>query len=119
MKIIEPLLKLQNQLKVFHWQTNSFAAHKALGETYDSFNTLIDDFVEIYIGKYGRQINETVINFQITFDMSNLDGFIDSSIQYLVALTSDFNENTDTDLLNIRDEMLGALNKLKYLLTLK
>jgi hypothetical protein len=28
-------------------------------------------------------------------------------------------EKTDTDLLNIRDEMLGLLNKTKYLLLLK
>jgi hypothetical protein len=27
-------------------------------------------------------------------------------------------EESDTDLLNLRDEMLGELNKLKYLLTL-
>jgi hypothetical protein len=29
------------------------------------------------------------------------------------------NANTDTDLLNIRDEMLAEFNKLKYLITLK
>jgi hypothetical protein len=28
-------------------------------------------------------------------------------------------EESDTDLLNIRDEMLAELNKLKYLLTLE
>ena len=38
---------------------------------------------------------------------------------YLVKDVPEMLETTDTDLLNIRDEMLGEINKTKYLLTLK
>jgi hypothetical protein len=34
-------------------------------------------------------------------------------------LTDKLDSKKDTDLLNIRDEMLAAVNKIKYLLTLK
>ncbi len=45
--------------------------------------------------------------------------FIEEYIQYLIVeLPKGLNEK-DTNLLNIRDEMLGELQKLKYLLTLK
>jgi hypothetical protein len=34
-------------------------------------------------------------------------------------MTGQLDSSYDTDLLNIRDEMLSEINKLKYLLTLK
>jgi hypothetical protein len=46
--------------------------------------------------------------------VSVIDAFIDVLTQDLPQAL----EERDTDLLNIRDEMTGLLNKLKYLLTL-
>ena len=37
----------------------------------------------------------------------------------LIEFSEDLDDRVDTDLLNIRDEMLGLLNKLLYLLTLE
>jgi hypothetical protein len=53
--------------------------------------------------------------------MSELDiaDFIDGSAQFFSGLSEQLDPETDTDLLNIRDEMLAAISKLKYLLTLK
>lgn len=120
-KVIVNLIKLQNQLRILHWQTLSYAAHKALGETYDSLDDLIDELVEIHQGKYGR------INFEtpITLDLVNQDeiDLEDVLTQLNEYLTGTFNEIhdpvKDTDCLNIRDEILAAINKLRYLLTLK
>jgi hypothetical protein len=42
--------------------------------------------------------------------------FIDGSIEYLKSYSSDPQLKDKSDLLNIRDEMLGTLNQLKYLL---
>jgi hypothetical protein len=36
-----------------------------------------------------------------------------------VGLSESYDPKMDSDLLNIRDEMLAEINKLKYLLTLK
>ena len=33
--MITELITLQNQLRIFHWQTTSFAQHEALGKTYE------------------------------------------------------------------------------------
>jgi len=48
------LLQTQTQIKILHWQTKGYARHQAFGETYSNLDALIDDFVEIYMGKYGR-----------------------------------------------------------------
>ena len=113
-------LGLQAQLKIFHWQTKGFARHTALGNTYDTLDDLIDTFVEEAMGKYGRFILDEETN---TIQLANLkelkpESMLDTVIEALNQFTSQCDE-TDTNLLNIRDEMLGSINKLKYLLTLE
>ncbi len=46
MNLISTFLCMQSQLRVWHWQTNSYAEHKALGKLYESLDGLVDDFVE-------------------------------------------------------------------------
>lgn len=117
--IVTNLLTLHNQLKIHHWQTKSYAEHKALGRAYDEFSGLIDEFIEAFMGKYGRI--ESRDGFKIELgnykDISPTD-FADKYVDYLVNELPKSLEKSDTDLFNIRDEMLAQLNKLKYLLTL-
>ena len=117
--IITNLLTLHNQLKIHHWQTKSYAEHQALGGAYDEFSDLIDEFIEVFMGKYGRIESKDGFKIELSNykDISPTD-FVDKYVEYLVTELPKSLEETDTDLLNIRDEMLGQLNKLKYLLTL-
>lgn len=114
------LIELQNQFRFLHWQTKSYAKHMAYGSIYESLDDLIDSFMESYMGKYGRP--EFDEEFTLKFkDISaiSLQSFIDSNSEFLIGLTDVLDAVSDSDLLNIRDEMLGLLNKIKYLLTLK
>ena len=52
-EIVKNLLTAQNQMKLFHWQTVSFAQHQAFGGIYDNLSDLIDEFVEVCMGKIG------------------------------------------------------------------
>jgi DNA-binding ferritin-like protein len=117
--MIGSLIAMQNQFRVFHWQTESFAQHKAFGEAYETLEDLIDNFVEIYQGKNGIQNPADGLKIKL----ENLDNdpveMIDVFIDYLQDDLTSMVDKKDTDLLNIRDEMLGALNKTKYLLMLK
>jgi hypothetical protein len=117
--IVTNLLTLHNQLKINHWQTKSYAEHQALGGAYDEFSDLIDEFIEVFMGKYGRIESRDGFKIELSNykDLSPMD-LCDKYVDYLVNELPKGLENTDTDLLNIRDEMLGQLNKLKYLLTL-
>jgi len=112
------LLGLQVQMKINHWQTKGYARHQAFGGFYDTLGDLIDTFVESAMGKYGRFVLEDENKTIQLSNLSELDmkGLIVTVRKAFVEMDID---STDTDLLNIRDEMLGELNKLSYLLTLE
>ena len=52
-QFISTLFASRTQAHVFHLQTNSFAAHKALNEYYDGIIDLADGIAESIQGKYG------------------------------------------------------------------
>jgi hypothetical protein len=116
-EIASTLVAIHTQLKFLHWQTKSYARHQAYGGAYDDMTGLIDGFVEILMGKYGRV---PAVPFKI-FNRNEKDimSFIDETNRYLLSLDDVLNPKTDTDLLNMRDEMLAVFNKLRYLVTLK
>ena len=113
--------KTQLQLKVLHWQTKGYARHQAFGQTYSDLDDLIDEYVEVCMGKHGRftlqEENKTIKIDNLT-DVNIID-FIQTTKAGLIGLSSDLSPENDTDLLNIKDEMLAKINKLAYLLTLE
>lgn len=50
-ELVMDLLHSATVAHIMHWQTESYAAHKALGEFYEAMPGLIDDVVEAYQGK--------------------------------------------------------------------
>ena len=124
MNFITNLLTLHNQFKVYHWQTQkkvgSYAQHVAFGTAYDELGPKIDDFIEIYQGKRGviRGRDGFTVNLQNLDDTPTV--FIDEFVNYLTQnIPESLDQSVDTDLLNIRDEMLGILNQTKYRLMMK
>ena len=114
------LLGLSAQLKIMHWQTKGYSRHQAFGNTYDTLSDLTDTFVEAAIGKYGRFKLDDETNTITLVNLSELkpEEMINTVKNALNQYSEQF-EPTDTDILNIRDEMLGLFNKLSYLLTLE
>jgi hypothetical protein len=47
------LMQSRNQVHIYHLQTESYAAHKALQGYYEDIVDLIDGLVESYQGRYG------------------------------------------------------------------
>lgn len=117
--IVRDLLQMQNQLRIFHWQTKSYSAHKALGKAYENLDGLIDSFIETAMGR--AQTNLCDANMEIKlFDSAtlNVNTALDTYREFLSGINHKLNPETDSDLLNIRDEMLGVLNQTSYLLKL-
>ena len=113
-------LGIHAQLKVFHWQTKGYARHNAFAQTRDDLENLMDSFVEEAMGKYGRFVlDEETKNFEL-INMSDMKAadMAETICQALIQFTEEL-DPVDTNLLNIRDEMLGLFQKLKYLLTLE
>lgn len=114
-------LGLQCQFKILHWQTKGYARHIAFGNIYDTLDGLIDQYVEISMGKVGRfSIDESNRNIEI-YNLQDIDivKFIQKIKEFLIGLSTELSSENDTDLLNLRDEMLAEVNKLAYLLTLE
>jgi len=108
------------QIKLYHWQTRSFSRHKATDQLFADIVALSDTFVEAFIGRYKRphfpeglqiSMNEISDTEAVTF-LQEFANFLRKDIpKYL--------KSSDTDLLNIRDEMLQKINGTLYLFTLQ
>jgi len=117
---VQFFLIMRNQIKLYHWQTGMYSRHKGTDDVVKSLDDNIDKFVEVYMGKYGRPKMSSRNN---VFTLKNLSEknavtFVKACIQELLEEVPRGLKKTDTDLLNIRDEMLGDLNQLLYLFTL-
>ena len=109
-----------NTIKLYHWKTSSFAKHEATDKLYASLNTDIDRFVEQMLGKRGNRldfsniksipINEITNDKQIVKEMQEFKNFL-VNIHYKLPNMS------NSDLLNIRDDILGSINEFLYLAT--
>jgi DNA-binding ferritin-like protein len=113
-------LGLQNQMKICHWQTKGIARHEAFGNFYDDLTPLIDKYIEQAMGKYGRFVLDEETK---TIELSNLSeidikGLVNTTREALVQFTEQL-DPSDTDLLNLRDEFLGLVNKYAYLFTME
>ena len=119
-ELVLKLVQIQNQFRFMHWQTKGDAKHRTYGMIYETLDDLIDSFVEAMMGKYGRVEFEP--EFSIMFqDIKSLSvqNFMDGITEFLVGMSDHLDSRYDSDLLNLRDEMLADINQLKYRLTLK
>jgi len=110
---------MQNQLRIFHWQTKSYSQHKALGKAYEKLDELVDTFVETALGRTEANFNNANMDIKL-FDIKELDvcTALCTYKTFLSEISCKLNPEIDSDLLNIRDEMLGVLNQTCYLLKL-
>jgi hypothetical protein len=123
--VVSKFLEMLNNIKLYHWKTYSYATHKATDELYASLGVNIDKFVEVLLGKAQNRIKMRTKNIPIK-DMNSPQEFkreIESYKSYLVSLSNNkalgAGGMTNTDLLNIRDEILADLNQFLYLFTFK
>lgn len=121
-KLIEFFFEMLNTIKLYHWRTTSYAEHKATDELYEHLGEHIDKFVEVLLGKQIPIRIDYPKTTAAIYDLKTKEALIKKLRSYNKVLSS-FNEyldpNEDTDLLNIRDEMLGDINKTIYLLSFK
>jgi DNA-binding ferritin-like protein len=114
-EIIQFFFDFQLNLKFYHWNTTSFARHKASDSLGDELLKLIDKFVEVYIGRYGRpKISKKMsVEYGLMNDKEIIN-YLKSKREYLEKL-----DVKATDLLNIRDEIVENINQTFYLFTLE
>lgn len=118
--IAEIFLHFLSQVRLYHWQTYSFSRHKASDELYTAMSGLIDQFIETYQGKYKR-VHVSTKAYIPVFNLDDkkiLDYLVDFKEFLLVDLEEHLDNMKNSDLFNIRDEMLSKINQTLYLFTL-
>jgi DNA-binding ferritin-like protein len=123
-RLVYRLLQSLIIVKLYHWNTQSFSVHKATDELYEQLNSNIDKFIEVLLGKHKRINKNAILDFDSlkikTYKTNNTFlKWLDKFKHYLIKVDSIFIPNEDSDILNIRDEILAELNKITYMLLLK
>jgi len=117
--IVKVFLEVLNMVKLYHWKTHSYAQHKATDELYERLNENIDKFVEILLGKDESRIKMLEKRIDLV-DAKNVKDFKSRIYEYRTFLTDInmyFDAKRDSDLLSLRDEILGNVNQFLYLMT--
>ena len=117
-KIVVFFFELQLNIKLYHWTTESYSNHKATDKLLDNLSDLIDSFVEKYMGAFSRPVMKSgssvpIQNMTKTKYVKLLkqaQDYLRGDLEKVIAKNS--------ELMNIRDEMLGALDEALYFSTL-
>lgn len=109
---IPELLAYISSLHIAHWRADtSTTQHGILGDLYESMTDMVDEFAEVYMGKYGK-----MIEFPKSAVVEDVNKPVSRGLEIVERLKSAFSSPKDDDLINILADMEIALNKSKYLL---
>jgi len=113
-EIITFFFQFRTDIKMFHWQTKLYAYHKVSDELLENVDSLSDKLIEALLGKLEKRPN---INNNVSIrnmDEKIFNELLDRASNYLLE---GFCNIEFPEILNIRDEILGEIDKAKYLLT--
>ena len=112
------LILARDHLKFYHWTTKIYARHSASDKLVSSLTDKIDRFIEVMQGTENKRI--VIPNTKITFENhtdTTIIKYLKTFREWLIyELPKHINE-TSTDLINIRDEILADVNNTLYLFT--
>jgi DNA-binding ferritin-like protein len=117
-RIVGLFIEMLNVVKLYHWKTRSYAQHKATDHLYEELNENVDRFVEIMLGKDASRVQQIEREFKRVDNVIDLKARIYEYRDSLVGLSQVLDGRRDSDLLNVRDELLGNLNQFLYLMSL-
>ena len=112
--LLEQFFNHRTMIKMLHFQTKMYGAHKALDVYLTKFDLQFDSFMEVSQGIFGIvEASKIKISTKMATD-ETIQSRLESFSEFLRSLTETHGKYTD--LLTIRDEMLTNVNTLKYLL---
>jgi DNA-binding ferritin-like protein len=109
------LTYFHEQLHLLHWQTKSYAQHKALGKIYEYVQDFKDDVVEKLMGYTGKRPGAIKLE-QLTATDPN--AVVTALMDFASNLKRYAESNSFHDIANLADALSGEAAKTKYLLTL-
>lgn len=118
-EILEFLVGHTTQIRLYHWKTTSFSRHKGTDKYLQKIEPIIDAIIESLQGGRETRINDSFnANFISITDKNAIDYLKRCRYWLENRFPILLNEN-ETDVLNLRDEILANLTRLMYIFTLK
>jgi len=109
------LLLLNSSVRVAHWRASTKTnEHKALGDLHEAIDGLVDDYVEMLMGREGSR-EFSSISGEVNASASNAD-LIKDLREAAAGLLSHAKGADAEDLVNTAAEIVGTINKAAYLL---
>ena len=112
--IVGTLTDLLHVVKLHHWRTHDYSVHKATDNLHEALSEQVDSFVEKLLGSKHTRSNLTDLRMRSYNTLPALKQRVEYYKRYLRGMPA----SLGTDLLNIRDELLGSLNQFSYMLSL-
>jgi len=112
--IVATLTEMLHVVKLHHWRTHDYSVHKATDNLHEALSEQVDSFVEKLLGSKNTRSNLTDLRMRAYNTLPALKRRVEYYKRYLRGMPA----SLGTDLLNIRDELLGSLNQFSYMLSL-
>ena len=104
------------QIHMIHWETRSFAEHKATGGFYEFLQDFKDDVIEKLMGYTGKRIKGMKIE-QVSAGADAMK-VVDDVLKFSKDLENMGDSAGYGDICNMAQSLSGEAAKMKYLLTL-
>lgn len=115
-QIAGKLAYFHEQIHMIHWETRSFAEHKATGALYEFLQDFKDDVIEKLMGYTGKRIQSLKIDaIEPKADAMKI---VDDILKFAKDLEDYADDAGFLDICNKAEELSGCAAKTKYLLTL-
>lgn len=110
-ELVMDLLHSSIVAQIMHWQTESYAAHKALGDFYETMPGMLDSLIEAYQGK------NNIILAKFPMGEETYEGM--APLAYMEKLLKEMDEGralfgTDPEVQNLVDNVAGLIDSTIY-----
>ena len=112
--VVATLTEMLHAIKLHHWRTHDYSVHKATDNLHEALSEQVDSFVEKLLGSKQTRANLTSLRMKAYNTLPALKRRVEYYKRYLRGMPA----SLGSDLLNIRDELLGSLNQFSYMLSL-
>ena len=123
-EFVSNTMSFLNNIQVYHWQTQSYAEHEALGEYYETLTQLNDKLVESWQGNQNTRLRfsegpYSIENYFSKEETKNKIAEFKEQVTTISGFVSELNEtNQFDDIENILEEISEVNSRTLYLLSL-
>lgn len=113
--IAKRITTFEQEIQLFHWQTEKYSEHEALGDLYKYLSSFKDSLVEKTMGYTGKRPSK----YSIILENKSVLSVLEEIDSFSKRLGDWAKSKRYGDIENMAQELSGACMKTKYLLTLK